>query len=280
MSGRDTGNAKRFAGLMYHEVGTMPGRGPQRRLSPHYVVETAAFEAQMSALHTAGVRTLSLSEVLSGKVSGPATLVTFDDGLEGNLHNALPVLQRRSQRATVFAVVGFVGTAGHLGWGGLRNLIAGGVEVQSHTWSHCPLQTLSDAQIRDELRRSRRELEDRLGVPVFAASFPHGSFDVRAVRIAAEEGYRLLCTSEAHLNRAGARLSTSPTLIGRFAMNSSMTLRRFERLVAGQALAVLPMRGGQLVRKGIKRLIGIQTYRRIYRLVFGIHEQTHPSSRS
>jgi peptidoglycan/xylan/chitin deacetylase (PgdA/CDA1 family) len=279
MSSRNKDNATRFAGLMYHEVGTMPGRGPERRISPHYVVATAAFEAQMAALSTAGVRALSLPDVLSGEDSGPAALVTFDDGLEGNLRNALPVLQRHSHRATVFVAVGLVGTPGHLDWSGLRALVAGGLEVQSHTWSHCPLQTLGDGEIRDELRRSRRELEDRLGVPVFAASFPHGSYDRRAVRIAAEEGYRLLCTSEARMNRMGLGSSAEPAVVGRFAMNSSMALRQFERLVAGQALAVLPMRGGQLARNGVKRLVGIQTYRRIYRFVFGIQEPTHPASR-
>ncbi|MBK7250065.1 MAG: polysaccharide deacetylase family protein [Gammaproteobacteria bacterium] len=279
MPSSNAGNSGRFAGLMYHEVGGMPARGPERRLSPHYVVETAAFEAQMAALHAARVRTLSLSEVLAGEVSGPATLVTFDDGLEGNLHNALPVLQRHAQRATVFVAVGFVGSEGHLDWEGLRALVAGGVEVHSHTWSHRPLQTLVDAEVRDELRRSRRDLEDGLGVPVFAASFPHGSFDARTVRIAAEEGYRLLCTSEARLNRAhapGEGAGTGPMLVGRFAMTSSMTVRQFERLVAGQALAVLPVRSGQLARKTVKRLIGIQTYRRLYRLVFGIREPEHP----
>lgn len=276
MSSANTGNAVRFAGLMYHEVGAMPIRGPERRLSPHYVVETAAFGAQMAALHASGVRTLSLPEVLSGEDFGCATLVTFDDGLEGNLHNALPVLQRHSLRATVFVAVGLVGTEGHLDWDGLRALVAGGVEVHSHTWSHRPLQTLADKEVRDELRRSRCELEDRLGMPVYAASFPHGSFDARTVSIAAEEGYRLLCTSEAHLNRARAGVGAEPMLVGRFAMTSSMDLRLFERLVAGEALAVLPIRGGQLIRKSVKRLIGIQTYRRLYRHAFGIREPTHP----
>lgn len=278
MPSSNAGNSGRFAGLMYHEVGGMPARGPERRLSPHYVVETAAFEAQMAALHAARVRTLSLSEVLAGEVSGPATLVTFDDGLEGNLHNALPVLQRHAQRATVFVAVGFVGSEGHLDWEGC-----------ARSWPAASRCTRTPGRIVPCRRLSMRRCATSCAA--------HGAISrtgsaclclLRASRMAASMRVRCAlrqrrvtgcCALEARLNRAhapGEGAGTGPMLVGRFAMTSSMTVRQFERLVAGQALAVLPVRSGQLARKTVKRLIGIQTYRRLYRLVFGIREPEHP----
>jgi peptidoglycan/xylan/chitin deacetylase (PgdA/CDA1 family) len=59
-------------------------------------------------------------------------------------------------------------------WDQVRGLRSAGMDVQSHTRTHRVLQTLNDAQILDELRGSRQDLECELGEPVVAISYPVG----------------------------------------------------------------------------------------------------------
>jgi len=59
-------------------------------------------------------------------------------------------------------------------WDHVRELRAAGMDVQSHTRTHRVLQTLSAADLCDELQGSRRELEQELGEPVRAISYPVG----------------------------------------------------------------------------------------------------------
>jgi peptidoglycan/xylan/chitin deacetylase (PgdA/CDA1 family) len=114
-----------------------------------------------------------------------AIAVTFDDAYRNFATHAWPLLAERGIPATLFVPVGFLdggcpapirGTD-HLPpipWAELRELVAAGLAVGSHTWSHPDLTRLPAAQVRDELRRSRAALEDRLGVPVTAFCYPRG----------------------------------------------------------------------------------------------------------
>lgn len=59
-------------------------------------------------------------------------------------------------------------------WEHIRALRAAGMDVQSHTRTHRVLQTLSPADVFDELHGSSRELERQLDEPVRAISYPVG----------------------------------------------------------------------------------------------------------
>jgi peptidoglycan/xylan/chitin deacetylase (PgdA/CDA1 family) len=59
-------------------------------------------------------------------------------------------------------------------WDQVAALRRAGMGVQSHTRTHRVLQTLEPAALDDELRGSRRALENVLGEPVRAVSYPVG----------------------------------------------------------------------------------------------------------
>ncbi|HFE51806.1 MAG TPA: polysaccharide deacetylase family protein, partial [Bacteroidetes bacterium] len=60
----------------------------------------------------------------------------------------------------------------------------------SHGASHRYLGFLPDAELRNELRRSKALLEDRLGVEVTALAPPYGRASARVLQEAANAGYR------------------------------------------------------------------------------------------
>jgi peptidoglycan/xylan/chitin deacetylase (PgdA/CDA1 family) len=85
----------------------------------------------------------------------------------------------------------------------LKSLRSAGVAIESHGLTHVPIALAEDP--RHELVQSRKEIaaifrDGERDAPA-AISFPHGSYDRTVVRIALEEGYQVLFTSDACVNR-------------------------------------------------------------------------------
>ena len=66
-----------------------------------------------------------------------------------------------------------------------RNLVSFG----SHCVSHRPLPILNDRESKEEISRSKIELENILGERVETLSFPHGAFERRHADWARQAGY-------------------------------------------------------------------------------------------
>jgi peptidoglycan/xylan/chitin deacetylase (PgdA/CDA1 family) len=168
-------------------------------------VSPATLEAQLDLLKRRGYRPVGAAEAAAG--SGRLLHVTFDDAFT-SIRNALPALERAGVRATVFACTGYADDGRPLGvpelqgeldarpeeletmrWDELRELVARGIEVSSHTVSHPHLPTLADAELADELRSSRERLEDELGRPCTVLAYPYGDCDERVRAAAKAAGY-------------------------------------------------------------------------------------------
>jgi peptidoglycan/xylan/chitin deacetylase (PgdA/CDA1 family) len=189
--------------LAYHSV--------SERRTDALAVRLDAFERQMAWLARRGYRSATLADLVSGAADGPGPLVvvTFDDGYRDNFTLALPVLERHGFVATVFAVSDYVGTQRIfpwdepklaalpdpdpfrvLDWDELRDLRERGFEIGSHTCSHPhELRALPAEERWEELVRSKRDLEAKLGAPVVSFCYPRGSVDPDVVRAVEEAGY-------------------------------------------------------------------------------------------
>jgi peptidoglycan/xylan/chitin deacetylase (PgdA/CDA1 family) len=91
-----------------------------------------------------------------------------------------------------------------LTWEEVRSLAEDpAIEVGSHTLDHTRLGLASAAVVREQLRRSKREIEARTGKPCRHLAYPDGSYGPESAAIAREEGYASALTSEEGLNRKG-----------------------------------------------------------------------------
>lgn len=260
----------RISVLMYHEISAHGRQGSTpHHLTPAYDLPVSTFEAHMGALAEAGFRSATFAQLDGIDPRAKNVVITFDDGLEGNYEHALPVLQRFGFRAVFFVTAGWVGKTHYMSWEELRALCADGMEVQSHTVNHRPLQTLSPEEIRRELADSKERLERELGVPVTALSFPHGSFNDTVLRIASEVGYRTLCTSDASCNPLSVFADT-PVLLGRIAVTSKFDAARLRRCAECDALEMWRQRMIKKSKNLAKRIIGVENYRSLYRKYFNI----------
>jgi peptidoglycan/xylan/chitin deacetylase (PgdA/CDA1 family) len=170
----------------YHDVMDEP-TGP-------YHVTPGQLEMNLQRVVDLGWRFAPLSEIVDlvaagGSLDGVAA-VTFDDGRRGIFEHALPILSEARIAATIFTIAGPGKSGRRMDDEQLRDVIAAGCVIGSHSRSHRSLRALDDEALREELRASRADLEARLGTVVDLVAYPSGHFDARVCREAAAAGYR------------------------------------------------------------------------------------------
>lgn len=192
--------------LAYHKVGTAEVGGTwctRRQFASHLdALQAAGFCAVDVETFESRVSRVNGSEGPNG-APGREYLISFDDAYTSFEAHAFPELQKRRVPAVLFVISGYVGRragwdlplpgrrAAHLDWQALRDLIAAGVEIGSHTRTHRDLCRLADSELHDEMRASKACIEDALGCRVRAVSYPFGRCDARVMAAASSAGYRL-----------------------------------------------------------------------------------------
>lgn len=219
--------------LMYH--GTPDTRPPA---SARYAVQAAAFAAQLDLLQAFGYRTCRVRDLGAEPLTGRTVAITFDDGYADNIDGALQALVRRGMCATWFIVSAQLGhradwIAGDVPGAELmtaqqvRELAVAGMEVGAHTRTHVDLTRCSPAQLDDEVRGSRADLEHLLQQPVESFAYPFGRHAPAAVAAVAAAGYRQACSV-----RPGWYSPSEPRLLRRVTIERTETLSSFARKLA------------------------------------------------
>lgn len=183
--------------LEYHKIND--------RTKDEYTVSTADFAAQMDALKEDGYTTISVLDFLrakKGKQELPEkpVIVTFDDGYSDNYTEALPILEKRGMKATVFMVTNDIGLPGYLSWDQLFDMEKRGVELGSHTANHLPLTNMTLDEARDELQKSKLQMEWKGLKTIFVLSYPNGKYDKFMPKLLKEQEYLAAVTGDAGLN--------------------------------------------------------------------------------
>ena len=199
--------------LTYHKLGPRP---PRARLNGLYV-ETGLFSRQLAELRAAGFHAASLDSVsLAAKEPLPSIVLTFDDGFCNVLEHGLTPLAEHGFQATQFLVADLIGKsnlweqaegevpAPLMDKAQVREWLAAGHAIGSHTLTHPFLTRLPQAQAREEITASRKKLEDMFGVTVKHFCYPYGDWNEAVHDLVAEAGYRTACTTKSGVNPPGA----------------------------------------------------------------------------
>ena len=106
--------------------------------------------------------------------------------------------------------------------GQVREWLAAGHDIGSHTLTHPFLTRLSTAQAREEVTASRKKLEDLFSRPILHFCYPYGDWNEAVRDLVAAAGYKTACTTDAGVNTA----AESPLSLKRFtARYRSRTLK-------------------------------------------------------
>jgi len=155
--------------------------------------------------------------------------ITFDDGFVDVIENALPELSKRGIPATIFVPTGYLGReadwfrknrkkskkvmdAEQMRYITKNELIS----IGSHCISHSSLLSMTEDEAKDEIIRSKQQLEEILGKSVISLSYPHGEFANCHVELAREAGYKRAFSIEPTL----MRLTSDKFVVGRVSADS------------------------------------------------------------
>lgn len=97
----------------------------------------------------------------------------------------------------------------------LSDLIEWGFELGCHTHHHYALDTQSKESMRNELRLSKKYLENITGKPLTLLAYPHGGVNDDVIQIAQDEGLLYGLTIE----RGAVQPTNNPFLIPRYDVN-------------------------------------------------------------
>ena len=201
-------------------------------------------------------------------------IVTFDDGEKSNYLLGVEPLQSRGVRAVFFVISSAIdSTPKFMSWSELKELVSLRHEVQSHGWSHKPLTDCLDAELRDELVRSKEVLENRLGVPVNSISVPHGRWDERVLQACCAAGYRRVYMSNPWIRRQELH---GVEVVGRYMIRRSLEAEKLRRLLAGNRSLIFYLRSQYMMKEAVKHLMGHDAYRRMWRRMANANETSAP----
>ena len=183
--------------LAYHEV------------SPQFQLGITSISPRRFRDHLDFLVGLGLSFVplqgLSERFPEKAVCLTFDDGYTSFLEHVLPILKDRNLPATLFVITDYVGQANdwdvtfgvnrrrHLDWAQIRQIMAAGIEIGSHSTTHRDLTRLARSQLISELGESRKVLENNLSVKITSLALPFGAVNEEVFTCARSLGYREIC---------------------------------------------------------------------------------------
>jgi peptidoglycan/xylan/chitin deacetylase (PgdA/CDA1 family) len=225
--------------LTYHKLGPRPARV---RLKGLYVSESL-FGRQLQELRSAGFSNGEMVTAAAPYVS-KRIVITFDDGYVNVLRHGLASLAAAQFTAVQFLVADRLGKCNDwdVGLGEaseplmdaaqVREWLAAGHEIGSHTLTHPYLSKMARAQAQEEITASRKKLQDLFGQPIDHFCYPYGDWNSAARDLVAEAGYKTACTTDAGVNTALDSPFALKRFTARYASRSLKTVwARFRRNV-------------------------------------------------
>lgn len=179
--------------VMYHHIAAQQGGDKTMWLS------ATQLDAQLAWLKENGWEPVTMRHVYDAW-TGQATLpkkpvvLSFDDGYIDQVRVAGPILRRYGwpgEIAIIFNQVykGDYAPDSVITPDRIKELLADGWGLQSHSVSHPDLRTLSAKDLEHEFVYSRKRLQQIFDVPVEFFCYPGGAYNAKVERAAAAAGY-------------------------------------------------------------------------------------------
>ncbi len=205
--------------LAYHYFGAAPAASPD----PYLYISGKSLNHQLRALRDIGYSSASLSEVASAcqqnRVLTGKVAITIDDGAKNFFEGGMSSLNEHGFRAIQFLVAGQIGGVndwdakhGHplvplMDSGQIREWLAEGHEIGSHSMTHRNLSNLGEPEARRQILDSKKKLEDLFGIPIRHFCYPHGRANAISEALVEEAGYETACTTRFGVNGPGQNLN-------------------------------------------------------------------------
>lgn len=189
--------------LMYHAVGPEEGADWPKTL----IMKPELFEAHLGYLKEQGYTIVTVAELAERLTKGESVYkyvaLSFDDGYKNNYSVVLPLLQKYDAKGSFFVINRDIGDELHMNEQEIKGLIAAGMELGSHTYSHNPLAAIDEKYLVWETDTSRYWLKKKFdGYIVRTLAYPNGSYNDRVIAAAKKYGFYRALTGHVGINTA------------------------------------------------------------------------------
>lgn len=193
---------------MYHQINSEP-----RSYFPIHATAPDTFANQMKLLKRLGYQTINMDQLYEywkGNLELPSKpiIITFDDGLVEAINHSSKILKKYGFTAVYYIPSDFIGKTSDwlldelgfklpiIDWEKVKWLDSNSFQVACHSKSHPHLNAITTDQCVEELRDSKKKLEDFLGHDVNHLAYPYGSYNEKVINIAEDLGFHTACTTE------------------------------------------------------------------------------------
>ncbi len=232
--------------LMYHHL-TSSGNNST-------IITPAHFERQLQLIQREGYTAVSLQDLVDfvyngGTLPKKPVLLTFDDGYESVYLEAFPLLKKYQMKAASFLIGVSVGSKTHYkntnypiiphyDWDQARDMQNSGlVTIQSHTYDmhqYAPDET-GNEEVREnalplkyeskkayraaflaDFTKSASDIQQQLGISLFAFAYPGGKYTATTQKILKEQGVKVTFTTDVGVNYVTRNKPATLQLMKRF----------------------------------------------------------------
>jgi peptidoglycan/xylan/chitin deacetylase (PgdA/CDA1 family) len=182
---------------------------------PFLYVTPSRFSEQLETLKRHGFSSGSFNDIPGDAANvSKKVVITFDDGYRNVLENGLGILVKHDFRAIQYIVADLIGTRNEwdvkhgdvpeplMDVSEIKEWLAAGQEIGSHSSTHRNLSKLSQSEAREQIFGSKKKLEDTFGIPIRHFCYPHGKWNPMVRDLVGEAGYTTACTTEFGVNTA------------------------------------------------------------------------------
>jgi len=125
-----------------------------------------------------------------------SVVLTFDDGHISNYWAGKFIAEQGYGSADFFINPAHVGKDYYMTWDQVLELSSLGMSIQSHGFDHRYLSDLTDIELREQLLKSKNQIELYTNQPVKRLSPPGGRYDKRCLEQAKKIGYQSVLSSQ------------------------------------------------------------------------------------
>jgi peptidoglycan/xylan/chitin deacetylase (PgdA/CDA1 family) len=226
--------------LTYHKFCT--GESPDA-----YTINIKEFEEQMRYLKNNDYKVISVIQLLdcieNNFFPEKPVVITIDDGFKSVYNLAFPILRKYQFPATLYLYTDFIDNGSHqLSWEEIKEMMDSGMEIGSHSLSHCNLINMKQNEstmeylrrIENELNFSKAILERNTGTMVQSFAYPYGVYSNQIVMMAKQAGYQALL----NVNSMNNSIPINPYSLNRQIIPAGFSIKQFENLLREKVLKV------------------------------------------
>ncbi len=197
--------------LMYHKV-------PDKPIDTQHKIFVTKnnFKKHLQFFHLRGLKTITLkqyNDISEGKISAkqfPSKpfIITFDDGYLDNYSNMLPLTDKYNFKGILFLLGNFNLT--HNNWDKNEDpnanklmsteqkmsFVKSGWEIGAHTLTHPHLTQISINLAKEEIDRSKKQIEETLNVSVITFAYPYGDYNDETKKLAGNSGFEFAVATD------------------------------------------------------------------------------------